>query len=247
MMPNSVDRFKTGQISYVQDIDKANLTECHCRLLKELEVKANMVGPIIVGEDLVGLMCVHQCSGPRYWQPEEISMMQQLTTQVGYALAQSRILQTQKQAVKREQQLTALVTDIREAAVSSASSLNNRDKIYRIVTRQLKLAIDCSRVIVYTFDDKWNGTIVAESVDPQWPPALGAEITDPCFADSYVEQYKTGRVKATSDIYTAGLTECHMNQLAPFKVRANLVAPIVVEDRLLGLLIGLLGLLIGQF
>ncbi len=237
MMPNSVDRFKTGQISYVQDIDKADLTECHCRLLKELEVKANMVGPIIVGEDLVGLMCVHQCSGPRHWQPEEISMMQQLTTQVGYALAQSRILQTQTQAVKREQQLTALVTDIREAAVSSASSLNNRDKIYRIVTRQLKLAIDCSRVIVYTFDDKWNGTIVAESVDPQWPPALGAEITDPCFADSYVEQYKTGRVKATSDIYTAGLTECHMNQLAPFKVRANLVAPIVVEDRLLGLLI----------
>lgn len=237
MMPNSVDRFKTGQISYVQDIDKEDLTECHCRLLKELEVKANMVGPIIVGEDLVGLMCVHQCSEPRHWLPEEISMMQQLTTQVGYALAQSRILQTQKQAVKREQQLTELVTNIREAAVSSASALDNRDKIYRIVTRQIKLAIDSSRVIVYTFDEQWNGTIVAESVDPQWPPALGAEITDPCFADSYVEQYKTGRVKATSDIYTAGLSECHMSQLAPFKVRANLVAPIVVEDRLLGLLI----------
>lgn len=229
MMPKSVDRFKTGQISYVQDIDKEDLTECHCRLLKELEVKANMVAPVIVGDDLVGLICAHQCSGPRHWQPEEISMMQQIATQVGYALAQSRILQTQKQAVKREQQLTSLVTSIREAG--------DRDKIFRIVTRQVKLAIDASRVIVYTFDAQWNGTIVAESVDPQWPPSLGSEITDPCFAEQYVEKYKTGRVKAIPDIYKAGLTSCYMGQLEPFKVRANLVAPIVVEGRLLGLLI----------
>jgi twitching motility protein PilJ len=229
MLPGSVERFKTGQISYIQDIDKADLTACHCQLLRELEVKANMVGPIIVGNDLVGLLCVHQCSAPRQWAAEEIDLMQQLTTQVGYALAQSRLMQTQKQAVLREQQLTSLVTSIRETS--------DREKIFRLVTRQIKLAIESSRVIIYTFDDQWNGTVVAESVDAQWPPSLGAEITDPCFADSYVEQYKTGRVKATPDIYKAGLTPCHLAQLEPFKVRANLVAPIVVEDRLLGLLI----------
>ncbi len=229
MLPNSVDRFKTGRVAYVHNIDTANLTDCHCKLLKKLDVKANMVGPIIVGDDLVGLLCVHQCSEPRHWEAEEIGLMQQLITQLGYALAQSRIMQTQRQTVRREQQLTSLVTSIR--------ATSDRPKIFRIITRQVKLAIESSRVVIYTFDEQWNGTIVAESVDPQWPPALGAEITDPCFADDYVEQYKTGRVKATSDIYTAGLTQCHLSQLEPFKVRANLVAPIVVEDRLLGLLI----------
>ena len=229
MLPNSVERFKSGQVSFVRDIDKGDLTECHCRLLRELDVKANLVGPIIVGDSLIGLMCAHQCSGPRQWQPEEISLMQQLTTQVGYALAQSRILYTQKQAVKREQQLTNLVTSIRETS--------DREQIFRITTRQIKLAIDTSRVLIYTFDEQWNGTIVAEEVDTQWPPALGAEITDPCFAENYIDQYRTGRVKATSDIYKAGLTQCHIGQLEPFKVRANIVAPIVVESRLLGLLI----------
>ncbi|MGC1308092.1 MAG: GAF domain-containing protein [Phormidesmis sp.] len=229
MLPNSVERFKSGEISYISDIDKEDLTECHCRLLRELDVRANMVAPIMVGDDLVGLLCAHQCSGPRQWQPEEISLMQQLSTQVGYALAQSRLLRNQKRAVTREQQLTELVTQIRETS--------DREKIFRIVTRQVKLALKSSRVIVYTFDDDWAGTIVAEAVDPQWPSTLGAEIADPCFADGYIEQYRTGRVKATSDIYKAGLTACHMNQLEPFKVRANLVAPIVVEDRLIGLLI----------
>jgi methyl-accepting chemotaxis protein PixJ len=229
MLPDSVERFKTGKISYVQDIDKENLTECHCRLLRELEVKANMVAPIVVADDLIGLLCAHQCSSPRQWQPEELSWMQQISTQVGYALAQARLLQGQRQAVTKEQQLTSLVTRIRETS--------DREKIFRIVTRQVKIAVESSRVIIYTFDPQWNGTVVAEAVDPQWPPAIGAEITDPCFADRYVEQYKSGRVKATTDVYKAGLTPCHLGQLEPFKVRANLVAPIVVEDRLLGLLI----------
>jgi len=229
MLPNSVERFRSGRVSFVRDIDKGDLSECHCRLLRELDVKANIVGPIVVGDDLIGLLCAHQCSGPRQWQPEEISMVQQITTQIGYALAQSRILYSQKQAVKREQQLTNLVTSIRETT--------NREQIFRIVTRQIKLAIDTSRVLVYTFDSQWNGTIVAEEVDTQWPPALGAEITDPCFAQNYIDQYRTGRVKATTDIYNAGLTQCHIGQLEPFAVRANLVAPIVVESRLLGLLI----------
>ncbi|MEO0768489.1 MAG: GAF domain-containing protein [Cyanobacteria bacterium J06649_4] len=229
MLPDSVDRFLTGEVSSIENIETANLTDCHCRLLRELEVKANMVAPIIVGEELLGLLCVHQCSGPRQWQPEERNMVQQIATQVGYALVQAKLLDSQKQAVRREQQLSNLVTSIR--------STTDREKIFRIVTRQVKLAIETSRVIIYLFDENWKGTVVAEEVDSQWPPALGAEIADPCFAGKYVEQYRTGRVKATTDIYNAGLTDCHISQLSPFEVKANLVAPIVTDDSLIGLLI----------
>ncbi|MEL6854518.1 MAG: GAF domain-containing protein, partial [Cyanobacteria bacterium J06607_13] len=237
MLPDSVDRFKSGQVSTVENIETENLTECHCRLLRELDVKANMVAPIMVGDDLVGLLCAHQCGGPRQWQPEEINMIQQISTQIGFALSQARLLASQRVAVKREQQLSELVTSIRETSVSGAPLSEIRAKIFRLVTRQTKLAIESSRVVVYLFDETWKGTIVAESVDPQWPPALSAEIADPCFADRYVEQYRTGRVKATTDVYNAGLTPCHLGQLEPYQVKANLVAPIVVEDKLLGLLI----------
>ncbi|MEO1791877.1 MAG: GAF domain-containing protein, partial [Cyanobacteria bacterium J06629_19] len=229
MLPDSVDRFMEGQVSTVENIETENLTECHCRLLRELEVKANMVAPVVVGDELVALLCAHQCSGPRQWQPEETNMIQQIATQIGYALSQAKLLENQKQAVKQEQQLSGLVGSIRET--------NDREKIFRIVTRQVKLALDTSRVVIYLFDQDWKGTVVAESVDPQWTPALGEEIADPCFADRYVEQYRTGRVKATPDIYNAGLTDCHLGQLEPFEVKANLVAPIVVEEKLLGLLI----------
>ncbi|RMD66990.1 MAG: GAF domain-containing protein, partial [Cyanobacteria bacterium J149] len=71
----------------------------------------------------------------------------------------------------------------------------------------------------------------------KYPKALGAKIKDPCFADKYVEKYQQGRVQATNNIYTAGLTSCHIQQLEPFEVKANLVTPIIVDGELLGLLI----------
>jgi methyl-accepting chemotaxis protein len=112
-----------------------------------------------------------------------------------------------------------------------------RSQIFNIVVRSAREALETDRAIIYMFDEKWKGTIVAESVKREYPVALGSTIYDPCFAEGYVEKYKQGRVQATPDIQKAGLTPCHLSQLAPFEVKANLVAPILVNGNLLGLLI----------
>ncbi len=237
MLPDSVDRFKAGRVSFVNDIETEDLTDCHCRLLRELEVRANMVAPIIVGDELVALLCAHECRGPRQWQPEEVNMIDQIATQIGFALSQAKTLASQKTAVKREQQLSELVSMIRDTSIAGTTREETRERIFRLVTRKVKLAIESSRVLVYLFDENWRGTIVAESVDVQWPAALDTAIADPCFAEKYIDQYRDGRVKATPDIYKAGLTPCYLGQLEPFEVKANLVAPIVVEDELIGLLV----------
>lgn len=92
-------------------------------------------------------------------------------------------------------------------------------------------------VIIYEFDPDYQGTIIAESVVDEYPRSLGAKIYDPCFAEKYLEKYRQGRIYAVSDIEKADLTECHLKQLRPFAVRANLVAPINQGNQLLGLLI----------
>jgi len=91
--------------------------------------------------------------------------------------------------------------------------------------------------MVYGFDTDWYGTVIAEAVVPGFPKALRARIKDPCFVEGYVEKYRAGRVQATNDIYKAGLSACHLSQLEPFAVKANLVAPILKDDQLFGLLI----------
>ena len=100
-----------------------------------------------------------------------------------------------------------------------------------------RVALETDRVIYYCFDAQWKGTVQAESVKENYPQSLGTEIHDPCFAEKYIEKYQQGNIQATSNIYEAGLTDCHLQQLEPFQVKANLVVPVLKGDQLVGLLI----------
>ncbi|MGF1517422.1 MAG: GAF domain-containing protein [Nodosilinea sp.] len=229
LTPESVEHFYSGKIAYINDRDQEGLTSCHCQILERLQVHANMVGPIIAGDKLMGLICVHQCSGPRQWQPDEIELMQQIATQMGYTLSQANLVEQLESSTTKEQQINGIVFKMRESL--------EEDRIYRAAALGIRSALQADRAIIYLFDEKWQGTITTEAVEPGWPTVLGAQIYDPCFADGYVEKYRQGRIQATTDIYQAGLTDCHLKQLEPAKVRANLVGPIVANNQLIGLLI----------
>lgn len=229
LTPASLERFKRGTVTYVENLDEAKLSECHCEILRRLEVKANIVAPILVGDDLIGLLCAHQCDRPRRWDQGELELMQQLSTQVGYALAQAKLLQDRQDNLDRERQLNDIVSRMRVDL--------NEQQLYNRVVRSIKDALDVDRCIVFQFDETWQGHVIAESVNPMFPQAIESTIVDPCFAAEYVDKYKEGRVQATSNIKEAGLTLCHIKLLEPFRVKANLVAPILVRDTLLGLLI----------
>jgi methyl-accepting chemotaxis protein PixJ len=229
LLPDSVARYKLGRVTMVENLETANLSQCHCEILERLEVKANIVAPILVGDDLIGLLCAHQCRGPRYWEQTEIELIQQLSTQIGYALSQAALLKQQSDTALRERQQGAIVARMRECS--------DEDSILQVAVRETRTALESDRVLVYLFDQNWSGRIVAESVERRFPIALGAQIADPCFAEGYVEKYRQGRVQATNNIMEAGLTDCHLMQLKPFEVKANLVAPILVEGRLKGLFV----------
>ncbi|MEM8613619.1 MAG: methyl-accepting chemotaxis protein, partial [Cyanobacteria bacterium P01_H01_bin.105] len=136
----------------------------------------------------------------------------------------------QAKAAQRANQLASLTSELRKNNI-------DEERLYSIAVNDIRKSIEADRVVVYRFDENWSGEIISESVGIGWPNALGVEITDPCFATSYVEQYRRGRVQATSNIFDAELTECHLGQLKPFKVKANLVAPILVGEELIGLLV----------
>lgn len=111
------------------------------------------------------------------------------------------------------------------------------DEIVQTGVQEVRQLLSADRAIVYLFDENWQGTIVAESVLSEFPAALGARIADPCFAERYIEKYQSGRVHFISNIEEANIDPCYRGQLEPFQIKANLVAPMVVEGKLIGLLV----------
>ncbi|NET38562.1 MAG: GAF domain-containing protein, partial [Cyanothece sp. SIO1E1] len=211
------------------DISAAGLSPEYLQWMQQLQIQADLVAPIIYQDQLFGLLIAQDCSASHAWQPFEITFLEQLAEQLGKVLDRVYIIQQQQAETDRLQRLKDITVEL--------SGAMPPDRIFNLSVQAIREALQADRVIVYTFDEKWQGTIISESVAEGWPIALGAQITDPCFAKDYAEKYKEGRVKATSNIYEAGLTECHLKQLEPFAVKANLVAPIIVGDELPGLLI----------
>ncbi len=152
------------------------------------------------------------------------------------AVAFNQMAETIAQKAEQQDNEAKIAKQINNITFRIRGSLNTA-QILNVAVTTMQSAIQVDRVVVYRFDENWIGTIVAECVDDQWTSALGAEIADPCFAQDYIDKYQRGRVQAIENIYEAGLTECHINQLAAFEVQANLVAPILLNNKLYGLLI----------
>lgn len=114
-------------------------------------------------------------------------------------------------------------------------------EILNAIVQEIRTFLKADRTVVYQFNSDFSGLVVAESVLPHWKTSLNQRIDEFCFQGNLEKRYIEGRVFATSDIYTANLTECHLQLMEQFQVRANLVLPILIINdktpKLWGLLI----------
>ena len=109
--------------------------------------------------------------------------------------------------------------------------------ILQTTVHEVRQFLQTDRVIIFQFFANFQGKVVVESCGENWTSILSTEIYDPCFHQNYIEPFKQGLVTAKSDIYIAGISECHLELLSSFQVRANLAVPILQDGELWGLLI----------
>ncbi|MEH2358334.1 response regulator [Nostoc sp.] len=79
------------------EFDIAEAEKSHMELLQEFGVKSHLVIPLLVKEELCGLLIVHQCGSSRQWSSFETHLLRQIADQVGIALAQAQMLNAETQ------------------------------------------------------------------------------------------------------------------------------------------------------
>lgn len=116
---NYTEYYKKGRVRAIENIYQADLAQCHIDSLAKLQVKANLVVPVLQGEKLWGLLIAHECCSPRHWQQIEVSLLIQIATQAGIAIQQAELYQQLETA---NQQLQPLPRSI---AVTTRSLMKN--------------------------------------------------------------------------------------------------------------------------
>ncbi len=104
--------YQQGRISQINDIETAAIQACHVELLRHCQVRANLVVPILQGEELWGLLIAHHCSEPKKWQPWTAKLMQQIASQLGIAIQQAEIYSQLQQSEGYNRALVDAIPDL---------------------------------------------------------------------------------------------------------------------------------------
>ncbi|MGB6297507.1 MAG: GAF domain-containing protein [Rivularia sp. (in: cyanobacteria)] len=131
--------------------------------------------------------------------------------------------------VERERLLGAIALRIRQSL--------DLDSIINQTVEEVRLFLQTDRVLVYRFESDWSGLMIAESAVAPLAAVIGSKIDDSCITEQHIEQFRQGQIQVIEDIESEELTLYYVNFLKNFDVKANLVVPIIAEEKLWGLLI----------
>jgi len=174
--------------------------------------------------------------GSYRWRYDEVKLVKDAAgipvECVGYGVditARKQAERALQQQLKRER----LVNSIQERIRSSL----NLEEVMTMAVEEVRQFLSTDRTVIYRFNPDWSGFIAVESVAADTMPILGLDINDSCFREGYISFYQQGNLRAIDNIYTAGISECHINLLRQFEIKANLVVPLLQGENLWGLLI----------
>ncbi|MBE9065809.1 GAF domain-containing protein [Leptolyngbya cf. ectocarpi LEGE 11479] len=205
------------------------LTPCHIENLMDFDIKACAIVAIYQGQKLWGLLGAYQHSGPRYWDHNEVKLLTQLSNLVGVSLHQTELMEEMAKASENQEALPDIINKISNTAYA--------EKIYQTAVQEVRNLLTVEHVCIYKFRPDYFGDFIYESGASGWPSLVGS-----AWEDTYVQENQGGRFRNTEqpfladDIYTAGLSECHIQTLEHFGVKSFLVVAIKQEGNLWGLL-----------
>jgi methyl-accepting chemotaxis protein len=236
-----MDRFRVGQVWCMPDVDAEGLPPDFRSVLDEFQVRGSIVGPVIQNGELVGLLAVHACQEPQSWEKEDIGLVARLGGQLGLALNQAAILRRQTLSAERLRTLNEIVSVMRRSL--------KEEEILNTAVQELRLILETDRVIVYRFATPQNqpqglnaatapsyaGHVVAEATALSSERLAGRDL-QALFADMPLDRFKNGHVQSIADVYQANLAVPHLEMLEDCQIRANIIAPILQNGELTGLL-----------
>jgi len=68
--------YEAGRVRAIADIEIEPIQACHRDFLRSMQVRANLVVPVLNNRRLWGLLVAHHCQDTRSWSPSDIEAMQ---------------------------------------------------------------------------------------------------------------------------------------------------------------------------
>ncbi|AUC61585.1 Circadian input kinase A [Cyanobacterium sp. HL-69] len=144
-----------------------------------------------------------------------------------------QVVRQQQESLKEAEKREKLLLDI---SLRIRSSLDLKEILQRAVD-EVRNLLSVERVVILRVSENWENPFLIESIIDSKYSLKGRIIRDACFEELWLNSKNVFPTVAIEDIYDSDLTECHVDLLASFGIRGNLVIGLEVNQCLWGLLI----------
>jgi methyl-accepting chemotaxis protein PixJ len=224
--------YEQGKITAIPDIERAGLSDCHLQMLKNLQVRANLVVPITIDSQIFGLLIAHECQQPRLWQKEEINLFTQLSTQLALALNQTVLIEQREAAAQRSQLLSDITLKLRESI--------DETQILNLALPEIRDIFGLDRASILVVDNlgEGEGKIIAEAISSPAYSILGHTLAADYMFEILGRGYKQGSWIEVADLQDSNFSTELNDSLRQMQIQSIITTPIYVSDKFFGLFSG---------
>ena len=255
LQKNQGGSYKNSESFVVNNLSQSGLEERIVNVLEKLEIQAFIRMPIMVGQNLWGIINIYQ-SQIRVWEEDEIDFLKQIAVQIGIIIQQKQYLEELQAQNLQEQAISNIVQRI--------SSSLKLEEIFRGATQEVRKLLQVDRAIVYRFNPDWTGEVLAESAGSEWVSVMELQQTDQSlfskdmnaneqctlknlkagsaldqdtyFINNQGGEYTRGKkFNVVNDVYAAKFSSCYLQSLEKYQAKAYIIVPIFQETKLWGL------------
>lgn len=165
------NRQRKGCVQIIEDIYAAGLDPCEIEFWSAWQVRANLVVPILLQQNLWGLLIIQHCHQPYTWQEIEIDLLKQLATQIGIAVQQTLLyqqiqhLQSQIESqtqqhqtqLQQSQNFQTLVRHITEQIRDN----RQESQVLQIATQELAKLLELENCYIELYSDRCTQVSIA--------------------------------------------------------------------------------------
>ncbi|WP_422759566.1 ATP-binding protein [Microcoleus anatoxicus] len=138
------EKYRKGLTFAVTDVEKIYASQpCFLNLMRQAKVRAKLLVPIVVQDELWGLLIAHH-STCRDWEESKKIFLQQIAEHLAIAIYQAELYaEVQQQKRTLEQRVIERTTELRDALAAAQSASGAKSEFLAAMSHELRTPLTC--------------------------------------------------------------------------------------------------------